>query len=79
MKAYTGWLGPMDHEWKYPPPAWNPDYDPKAKARYARVSASMEKDGFYDNHSREECATEWRRRYDKLKEEDNAQPSRLLS
>jgi hypothetical protein len=41
-------------------------FDPNANVRYAKVTASMEADGFYDGHTREECAAEWRRRYDEL-------------
>lgn len=41
-----------------------PTYDPKAKKRAEQVTASMEADDFYAGHSREECAVEWRRRYD---------------
>ena len=52
---------------KNPPAPFNPLYDPGAKARYAAVTKSMEADGFYDNHTREECAAEWRRRYEELK------------
>jgi hypothetical protein len=48
-----------------PSPA-KPVFDPKANARYAKVTASMEADGFYDGHTREQCAAEWRRRYDEL-------------
>lgn len=56
-------------EWLHnnPPIPFNPDFDPKAKDRSSRVTASMEADKFYDNHTREECAIEWRRRYDDLK------------
>lgn len=45
----------------------NPDYDPKAKARYAKTTAGMEKDNYYESHSREECRVEWGLRYDALK------------
>jgi hypothetical protein len=54
------------------PATFNPQFDPKAKARSAQVSASMEADGFYDKHTREECKAEWRRRYDALKAQDEA-------
>ena len=50
------------------PPVWprpfNPAYDPKAKGRYAAVTASMEADGYYEKNTRAECAVEWRRRYE---------------
>jgi hypothetical protein len=29
----------------------------------------MEADNFYTNHTREECKTEWGKRYDRLKQE----------
>ncbi len=50
-----------------PPPAFNPAFDPKAKARSNKVTQSMEADGFYLNHTREQCAVERARRYDELK------------
>ena len=53
--------------WRNPPPPFNPQYDPLAAARYAKVTASMEDDRFYDAHSREECRVEWGRRYDDFK------------
>jgi hypothetical protein len=52
-----------------PPAPFNPDCDPKAKKRYALVTDSMEKDNYYDSHTREECAIEWRKRYEKFKED----------
>jgi hypothetical protein len=60
----TGWLGPFDYWHRNAPQPLNPDFDPKAKGRYARVTASMERDDFYAGHTRDECATEWRKRYD---------------
>lgn len=58
-------------EWKYGPPVWreligslNPDFDPNSKALYVMVTESMEQDNFYDDHTREECAVEWRERYE---------------
>jgi len=50
-----------------PPAPFNPDYNPNAKNWGNIASQSMMDDGFYANHSREECATEWRKRYDALK------------
>lgn len=64
--SQRGRVGMFNHD--VAPAPFNPLYDPKAKARYAEVTASMERDGFYDSHTREECAAEWRRRYDALKE-----------
>jgi hypothetical protein len=69
-KAYTGYLGGFDFEHKNPPLSFNPDFDPKAEGRYAAVTASMEADDFYTGHTREECAAEWKRRYDDLKAKD---------
>lgn len=53
-----------------PPASFNPDYDPKAKSRSKQVCNSMEEDAYYNNHTREECKQEWRRRYDVLKHQD---------
>lgn len=64
---HTGCLGPFDHWHRNAPAPFNPAYDPKADGRRAKVTGSMESDGFYDTHTRYECATEWRRRYDELK------------
>lgn len=49
------------------PPPFNPEYDPKADARFREVSKSMQDDGYYSNHTRQECKEEWRKRYEKLK------------
>jgi len=70
--SYTGYLGAFDFEHKNPPPPFNPDADPLAKMRSAEVTASMEADGFYSAHSREECKEEWGRRYDCLTARDRA-------
>jgi hypothetical protein len=51
-------------------PSLQSAFDPKAKGRSAAVTASMEKDNFYEGHRREECGVEWRRRYDELKAAD---------
>ena len=64
---YTGFLGSMGVHWKNPPPPFNPMYDPKANARRAKVTESMERDGVYQSNTRDECAKEWARRYDELK------------
>lgn len=53
-----------------PPPAFNPNYDPRAAARYSRVTASMQRDDFYSNHTRDECKLEWRARYEKERENE---------
>lgn len=61
---HTGWLGPFDFWYRNKPVPFNPAYDPKADGRRTRVTASMEADNFYTDHTRPECAAEWRRRYD---------------
>lgn len=66
-KPYNCHLGPMDHQWKNPPPPFNPEFDPQAKDRYAAVTISMEQDDYYATHTPEECHLEWRRRYELLK------------
>lgn len=68
-KTYTGYLGGLDHAWKNPPAPFNSDFDPKAKDRFEAVTDSMERDGYYADHTREECKAEWRRRYEHLKAE----------
>lgn len=50
--------------WKNPPEAFNHEYKPHAKKIRADTTASMEHNGFYDYHTRVECAVEWRTRYD---------------
>ena len=70
--AYGPEVGFFQHEWNNPPPPFNPLFDPLAKGRSERVVTSMEADKFYDSHTREECAAEYRRRYDALKAEDDA-------
>jgi len=62
-QPYEG-VGGFQYEWQNPPPPFNPQFDPGAKARYERVSQSMQADGYYDGHTRAECAADWRRRYD---------------
>lgn len=51
------------------PAPFNPHYDPKSKDRYKAVSDSMTRDNYYADHTRAQCAAEWKRRYDKLKQE----------
>mgnify|MGYP003491229210 CR=1 FL=1 len=60
---HTGWLGPFDFWHRNKPGPFNPAYDPAAKARSASVTASMEAAGYYEKHTRCECASEWQRRY----------------
>jgi len=54
----------------HPPAPFNPKADPRAIERYRAVTSSMEKDRFYDNHTRQECKEEWARRYDLIVEEE---------
>lgn len=65
--GHTGWLGPMDYWHRNAPAAFNPAYRKEARAWAAATSASMEADGYYDRHSRAECAAEWQRRYNLFK------------
>ena len=53
-------------EWlhKNPPAHFNPDFNPKAKDVWGKVTQSMEDDNFYASHTREECAAEWKKRYE---------------
>ena len=53
-------------EWlhKNPPAIFNSECNPKTKDVWAKVTQSMEDDNFYASHTREECATEWKRRYE---------------
>ena len=55
----------FEFEHENPPAA----FDPLARARGVEVVMQMEADGFYDNHTRQECAIEYHKRYEKLKGE----------
>lgn len=50
-----------------PPPPFNSEFNAQSVVWFRDVAHSMEMDGFYDGNSREECAAEWRRRYDFVK------------
>ena len=65
-EPYQG-AGYFENHWRNPPAPFNPDFDPKAKARFEAVTKSMEDDDFYATHTREECKDEWARRYNALK------------
>jgi len=54
-------------EWlhNHPPEPFNPDYDPKAKARYALASKVVE--GLEPFASRRDRAQAWREAYEDLK------------
>lgn len=49
------------------PLPFNPAYRKAARQWAAQATDSMERDGYYDTHTREQCAVEWRRRYDAIK------------
>lgn len=61
-----GKLGPFNYDLE--PLPFNPAYDPRAKDWSKQAAESMERDGFYDKHTRAECAAEWRRRYDAIQQ-----------
>lgn len=73
---YEG-CGYFEEHWRNPPAPFNPLFDPKAKTRYERVTKSMEEDGYYASHTREECKNEWARRYEALKIKDDASLSQV--
>ncbi len=54
----------FEHLHDNPPAPFNPLYNPLADTWSDEVSAAMEAEGFYDTHSREECAIEFRWRYE---------------
>ena len=66
MTKYDDHRGYFAYEHENPPKPFNLEFDPNAAARYAKVSASMEFDNYYSNHTREECKVEWARRYEVL-------------
>lgn len=57
----------FEHLHKNPPAPFNLTYDPEAADRMRTAAESMEADGFYDSHTREECAAEIKRRAEGLK------------
>lgn len=66
--GHTGWLGQLDCYHRMQPAPFNPAYRKEARQWAAQATASMERDGYYDTHTREQCAAEWRRRYAASKE-----------
>lgn len=54
-----------------PPAPFNPEFDPLAAPRSTRAARTMQEDGFYDTHTREECALEHRRRVEQYKREQS--------
>lgn len=67
MNAYAH-MGGFGYWHMNPPPPFNPLANTKAAMRYRLVTASMEADGFYQTHTREECKAEWARRYKEIAE-----------
>jgi hypothetical protein len=55
----------MWNEWEHnnPPAPFNPEAKSYASEVWSKVAPSMEADGFYDAHTREECSVEFKRRY----------------
>lgn len=72
MKPHQELAKHFEHLHNNPYPPLNPEYDPRAKNWSLEATQSMEQEGFYDTHSREECAIEWRRRFDFLKQSAGA-------
>lgn len=68
MNAAQKYERAIERAHNYKPAPFNPQYDPTASRRYQQVTESMERDHYYDTHTREECRVEWRRRYDKEKQ-----------
>lgn len=58
-KALEAHFGAMHDN---PPAPFNPAFDPTAKARSERAAREMEAEGYYETHTREECAAEYKRR-----------------
>ncbi|WP_230280511.1 hypothetical protein [Croceicoccus sp. Ery15] len=65
-------VGFFQNAWNNPPAPFNPLFDPGATARRAKVTSSMEADGFYKSHTREECKAEWHRRYNAALSDEKA-------
>jgi hypothetical protein len=63
-KAAIHPLGIFGYQHENPPPPFNPLYKPYAEKVGHAVAQSMSDEGFYSAHNREECAVEYRRRYD---------------
>lgn len=76
MKRFSTPTNWAEYQWDNPPAPFNPDADPAAAERYRQVSESMQRDGYYAEHTREECRDEWRRRYEELAAQDSPRPFR---
>lgn len=48
--------------WHDAPPPFNPCYDPRHGPVMQAAALAMDAEGYYDAHTRDECATELRRR-----------------
>ena len=62
-------LGIFGYHHDNPPKPFNPLYDVRSLEWMSLTTLSMEKDGYYDNHTRDECQLEYRRRYEAFKAE----------
>ena len=52
----------MDYAHEHVPAPFNPHYDPRARQVADQVANEMQDEGFYDCHTRHECAVEFRQR-----------------
>lgn len=68
MKSRHNTGGMFNHAHACIPKPFNPEFDPRAKGWWRDAIASMQAEGWYENHTRPENAAEFRRRYDVLKE-----------
>jgi hypothetical protein len=58
-KALEQWF---EHTHANPPASFNPSYCACAGKRLNAVTEAMEAEGYYNNHTREQCAAEIKRR-----------------
>ena len=61
-------MGPAWCQHVNPPKGFNEEFDPKAAKRYATVTQSLQRDGWYETRTREDIKLEWASRYNSLKE-----------
>lgn len=69
-KEPVGYVGGLTFWHNYQPTPFNPEYNQRAKLWAKEATSSMEAEGYYANHTREECKVEWRKRYDAAKAKD---------
>ena len=55
--------------WPSPPKSFNPEFNPDARGAWGVASKEMEAEGFYDTHSRDECAVEIKKRAEAILKE----------